>query len=354
MTNKELPLNPDFRAYFEYSLQPTAYEIDFREVLNDQLPTSIIDVHVHAAEADHFDVSQAQSILDKSASTFPETTIEQSRQLDALLHPGIEVRKLRFAHAFKGIAHRAVNTYLLENSPEQDRVALFGVSENEEEIEYTREELRSEQYSGLKMYYCSTSEEKSELYDYFPKEVLEVAEEVDVPVILHLPKTISRSMDEIRALTHDFPNLRVMLAHIGVTWTYPANFPKTMAEVASYKNVTVDTSGVTDPSIIETALEHLGPERVLYGSDEPLNLLREFTYTNPELGPRLLTDYPYHWVHKDEYEAYKHLLPGHLMYCEFQQVDALLVAIRGIAKARNTDSYIQSVFHDNGRREFGF
>jgi len=354
MVSKEPIPTPDFRAYFAHSMQPTEYEIGFRDVLNDQLPSSIVDVHTHAAEASHFDITQAQSILDKSASTFPETTIEQSQQIDALLHPGVLVRKLRFAHAFKGISHRAVNEYLLENSPEEDRVALFGISENDEEIEYTREELRSGQYSGLKMYYCSSSEEKTKLYEYFPKEVLEVAEEVDVPIILHPPKTVSRSMDEIRALAHDFPDLRVMLAHVGVTWTYPTNFSATMSEVAGYKNISVDTSGVTNPSIIATALEHLGPKRVLYGSDEPLNLLREFTYTNPVLGPRLLTDYPYHWVHKDEYEAHKHLLPEHLMYCELQQVDALLVAIRGVASARHADSYVQSVFHDNGQREFGF
>ncbi|OJU88201.1 hypothetical protein BGO17_04500 [Candidatus Saccharibacteria bacterium 49-20] len=354
MANQEALPTPDFRAYFAHSMKPTEYEIKFRDALNDQLPSNIVDVHVHASEADHFDITQAQSILDKSASTFPETTIEQSQQIDTLLHPHMNVRKLRFAHAFRGINHRAVNSYLLENSPEQDRVALFGISENDEEIEYTREELRSGQYSGLKMYYCSSSEEKTALYEYFPKPVLEVAEAVNVPIILHLPKTVSRSMDEIRAIVEDFPNLRIMLAHIGVTWTYPANFPATMAEVANYPNVFVDTSGVTNPSIVATALEQLGPERVLYGSDEPLNLLREFTYTNPELGPRLLTDYPYHWVHQDEYEANKHLLPENLMYCELQQVDALLVAIRSVASARHADAYIQSIFHDNGQREFGF
>ncbi len=354
MTSRELPQSSDFRAYFAHSLQPNEYEVEFRDALNDQLPSTIIDVHTHAAEVDHFDISKAQSILDKSASTFPETTIEQSQQIDALLHPAMNVRKLRFAHAFKGISHQAVNTYLLENTPEQDRVALFGVSETDDEIEYTREELRSGRYSGLKMYYCSSSNEKTDLYEYFPKSVLEVAEEADVPIILHLPKTVSRSMDELRALVRDYPDLRVMLAHVGVTWTHPQDFEATMAEVASYENLSVDTSGVTNPSIIATALEQLGPRRVLYGSDEPLNLLREFTYTNPDLGPRLLTDYPYHWVHQDEYEAYKHLLPENLMYCELQQVDALLIAIRGIASARRADSYIQSIFHDNGQREFNF
>ena len=354
MVSKAEAPSPDFRAYFAHSMQPSDFEINFRDRLNNQLPSKIIDVHVHASEAEHFDITQAQSILDKSASTFPETTIEQSHQIDTLLHPDIDVRKLRFAHAFRGIDHRAVNTYLLENSPSKDRVALFGISENDEEVEYTREELRTERYSGLKMYYCSSSEERTALYDYFPKEVLEVAEDIDVPIILHLPKTISRSMDEIEMLAHDFPNLRVMLAHIGVTWAYPANFPETMAKVANHPRISVDTSGVTNPAVIATALDQLGPERVLYGSDEPLNLLREFTYTNPALGPRLLTDYPYHWVHQDEYEAYKHLLPENLVYCELQQVDALLVAIRSIASARRTDAYIQSIFHDNGQREFGF
>ena len=354
MSNIEKIPSFDFDAYFEHSLKPTEYEVQFTNTLNDQLPSRIIDVHVHASEAQHFDITKAQGILDKSASTFPETTIEQSQQIDALLHPGMDVRKLRFAHAFRGIDHASVNEYLLDNSPPKDRVALFGISDNNDEVEYTREELRSGNYSGLKMYYCSSEVQRKALYDYFPKDVLEVAEEVDVPIILHLPNTISRSLDEVSALASDFPKLRIMLAHAGVTWSYPKHFEQTMAETASHPNIFMDTSGVTNPAIIQTALEQFGPERILYGSDEPLNLLREFTYVNPDLGPRLLTDYPYHWVDPKEYETYKHLLPEHLMYCELQQVDALLVAIRGVASTRKSDAFIQSIFHDNGQREFNF
>jgi predicted TIM-barrel fold metal-dependent hydrolase len=335
-------------------MMPMDYEIEYRDLLNRELPSSIIDAHVHASEASHFDIQKAQNILNKSASTFPETTIEQSQRIDALLHPGMNVQKLRFAHAFAGIDHKAVNEYLIEQSPERDKVALFGVSENDEEIEYTRENLLMGKYSALKMYYCSSGEEKLDLYDYFPKAVLDIAQKVDLPIILHLPKTVSGSMNELKMLVDDYPRLRIMLAHIGVTWTHPSNFNVTMAEIASFKNVFVDTSGVTNSSVIQTAIEHLGYERVLYGSDEPLNLLREFTYVNPSLGPRLLTDYPYHWVDQEEYEANKHLLPENLMYCELQQVDALLVAIRGLASVRFSDMYIQSIFHDNAKREFNF
>ncbi|MDB5159989.1 MAG: hypothetical protein JWO99_252 [Candidatus Saccharibacteria bacterium] len=352
-TVEQLP-SPDFAAYFAHSMKPMDYEVAFIDELNKELPSSIIDAHVHASEEDHFDITKAQTILDKSASTFPETTIEQSQQIDALLHPGMSVRKLRFAHAFRGIDHKAVNDYLIEQSPVQDRVALFGVSENDEEIEYTREELLSGKYSALKMYYCSTAEEKKNLYEYFPPQVLEIAEKVAVPIILHLPKTVSKSMDEIRMLVQDYPNLRIMLAHAGVTWTLPTDFDTTMAEIAGYKNITVDTSGVTNSAIIRATLAHLGPQRVLYGSDEPLNLLREFTYVNPVKGPRLLTDYPYHWVDPQEYDAYKHLLPENLMYCELQQEDALLVAIRGLVSARKVDAHVQAIFHDNAQREFNF
>jgi len=348
-------INPDFQAYFTHSMRIKHNEIEFRDQLDDELPTDIIDAHVHASRGEDFDVTKAQGIMDKSASTYPETTIEQSHQIDTILHPNQNVRKLRFAHAFAGINHAAVNAYLLEQSPPKDRVALFGISENDEEVEYTREELRSGKYFGLKMYYCSGTTEKKNLYEYFPREVLEVAQKVDVPIILHLPKTVSRSLDELDALTADFPHLRLMLAHVGVTWTYPSDFESTMAKVASHTNIFVDTSGVTDASIIQTALEQLGPGRVLYGSDEPLNLLREHTYVNPNLGPRLVTDYPYHWVNPSEYREYGHLLPENVMYCELQQVGALTTAIRGLAlSARQKNAVTQAVFHDNALREFNF
>lgn len=39
------------------------------------------------------------------------------------------------------------------------------------------------------------------------------------------------------------------------------------SEVASYENISVDTSGVTDSRVIEKAIRHLGIKRILFGTD---------------------------------------------------------------------------------------
>lgn len=346
----------DFRAYFEHGMQPHEHEVAQRDEFNKHLPDTIIDVHVHAAEGDSFDPSRMSDFAyHHMVSTYPETTIEQSAAIDKLMMPEQFVRKLRFAHAFSGVNHKAANEYLVEKSPAKDKVALFGLSDSSQDIEYTIEELRSGKYNGLKMYYMSSPQPKRDLYDYFPPVVLKEAEKQGIPIILHFPNTLRRSQHELEALVMDFPHLQVMLAHVGVTWVVPPDFDNILERVASHQNVFVDTSGVTEAGVLQKAIEHLGPGRILYGSDEPYNILREFTYENPQLGPRILSDYPYHWVDHEEYNCHKAHIPENVTYSQLQQVDALLVAVRGVAKsASQEDSIKQQIFHDNAVDKFGF
>jgi predicted TIM-barrel fold metal-dependent hydrolase len=346
----------DYRKYFEHGMSPTEYETTYRDVLNGRLPSDIVDCHVHAAEAQDFDVGKMSDFAwHHMVSTYPETTLEQSEAINQLVLPDRSIKKLRFAHAFAGINHKRVNDYLISESPSKDRVALFGLSDSEEDIEYTVEELRTGNYTGLKMYYMSSPEPKFNLYDYFPKTVLAEAEAQGVPIILHFPRTLSRSIGELEDLVANFPKLQVMLAHVGVTWFVHDGIDKMLEKVSDHKNVFVDTSGVTEKDVVLKALQHLGPNRVLYGSDEPYNILREFSYENPDLGPRILCDHPYHWVDLKEFAEYGHLAPPDMTYSQLQQVDALVTAIGEVANTPSQeDEIIQLIFHDNAQEKFGF
>lgn len=345
----------DHHAYFEHGMSPTDDEIRLRDSLNTQLPGKIIDCHVHASTEDSFDVNNMSDFTwGHMVSTYPVTTIEQSNRISDLMMPDIDIRKLRFAHAFRGIAHAAVNEYLVENSPEPDRVALFGISDTPEEVDYTISELDTAHYNGLKMYYSSGKEPVYNLYEYFPKDVLARAEQTDCPIILHLPNTIENSLVELERLSEAYPNLRVALAHVGVTWIDNENLDGVFARLSLYKNFAVDTSGVVDVNVIEKAIRHLGADRVMFGTDEPLNLLREQSYENPKLGPRIISDYPYHWVDKEEYDEFKDIVPTP-QYSQLQQVDSLLAAIRKVARnPKHEQDIAQKIFHDNAYSFFGF
>lgn len=99
--------------------------------------------------------------------------------------------------------------------------------------------------------------------------VFETAAELGFPVLVHATSTDvvgnrehqSDSVD-VRAALLDHPEARVVVAHltaIGIRGVW---------NVEDLPNVHVDTSGMQpDAGIIEYAVEHLGPERVLFGSD---------------------------------------------------------------------------------------
>jgi hypothetical protein len=94
--------------------------------------------------------------------------------------------------AFRGIDYRAANLYLLKQSDVQNRIALYGPPDDPE---YTIRILGHPRVSALKMYYLYLEPPATEIYQYFPKVVLEEAQRRDVPIILHPPRKITECFD---------------------------------------------------------------------------------------------------------------------------------------------------------------
>jgi len=346
----------EYEKYFYNALALNSAEKQAQERLLPKIPEDVIDVHVHMADEKSVNMDQIPAAaLNHMMTTFPVNTNEQSAAIDETLMTGKSVNKLRFANAFKGVLHKSVNTYLINTKNDNAKTALFGVSESSEDIDYTISELESGNYAGLKMYYMATDPPKKNLYEYFPRDVLSAAERLGVPIILHLPKTIYGSMDELGNLQANFPNLKVMLAHIGVVHTVRNGLDQILKNVSQMENVFVDTSGIHEAEVVARALKYLGKNKLLYGSDEPLNLIRAIVYENPDLGPRLLTDYPYHWVDKDEQAKYRSLGDGKFMHSHWQQLSAIdhAVELQGYTETEKKN-VLTAIFETNAKRLFGF
>lgn len=108
-------------------------------------------------------------------------------------------------------------------------------------------------------------------------EVLSLAGDWKIPVNLHVtdpesrpyPGRIETPAEDFVRLVQAFPQTTFVLAHWG------GMLPQRDARFAELKNVYYDTAAsplMYEPAVWPRALAALGPERVLFGSDYPLNL----------------------------------------------------------------------------------
>lgn len=338
----------DREAYLAYARALTENELGFIREFQEWLPGTIIDCHAHCNLPQH-----VRSIDDRAynhmLSTFPSFSLEESREWHALLHSGKKIRSLRFPKTFRGIDHRAANLYLLGQSDAHDRIALYGLPDDSE---YTIGMLGHPRVSALKMYYSYLEPPATEIYQYFPKVVLEEAQSRDVPIILHPPRRIAACLDQILTLTKDFPRLRVCLAHLSLTKSVVPGLEEAFAAIARLPHIHFDTALVPSAEVVEMALRIVGTERIMYGSDEPLNLIRSTPYVHPEKGERLATEYQYHWVDKADYQTYKQLAIG-VTHAHWQALRAVKTAVSSLPE-KEQDTAKQKLFHDNAQQFYGF
>lgn len=132
-------------------------------------------------------------------------------------------------------------------------------------IEEMRRCVSEHGMSGIKLWIACRC---SDLH-VFP--IVEEAIRLGVPVLQHSwfrqgdrPFPGESTPDDVAELARRYPDLKLIMAHMGFMWKCGVDV------VADCPNVMVDTSG-TDPErgMVEYAVERLGADRVLYGSDAP-------------------------------------------------------------------------------------
>ncbi len=352
-----MKITPELHAsYVNHALTMNEQEEEIRAKILPEIPDTIIDSHTHVFVPGSLDVTEIPiHIQDHMMSTFPGFTLEQSLASDQLLFQGKQISKARFAHIFPNINKKIVNSFVGGTLPKQgDIPVLFGISDSKEDIDYTIASIESGIFKAIKMYYLATEPPKYGFLEYFPEAVLESAEKNEHPVIVHLPHSLYRSSDEVMDVAQRHPDLKIILAHVGVANIDKPELDDRLAAFAKAPNIFVDTALVDESNVVLKALQHLGPKRVLYGSDEPLNLMRTITYYNPELqAGRVLTDYPYHWANNEEQIKYRHLAKQPFVHNHWRQMQALIGAIANISDnpgERQANSDL--IFGDNARSLF--
>lgn len=100
---------------------------------------------------------------------------------------------------------------------------------------------------------------------------MKAAEKLEVPVYIHSSRESSLSSPLVVARLADFfPRVVIIMGHMG------GCSKETFLATEKHSNIFLETSGVADPRLIQYAVDRLGAERVLFGSDYPyLNLKKE-------------------------------------------------------------------------------
>lgn len=305
------------------------------------LPSAIIDSHTHVARSMDIETLSA-ALMCHIVSTFPVYTFQMAEIVKSALWPGKVVRSARMAHANCGYRHSAINEYLLCDLPRGDLMIGFGRSTEQREVSRL---ILKKQVVALKMYFHSVDPPLNTVQQIFPNPILAAAEKIRIPIVLHLPTPLPDGLSEVVEIAVRHPELTIILAHLGghggqVLYPQVRMAYKALRDV---QNVFMDTALVWDSDLIRAAVDTLGSERILFGTDEPLSLIRGTSYVHPQLGPRLYaTDY--HWASDDDapMEVRKRIP----ILLHIQMIEAIIEAVSHDLQT------LKQIFHDNAERLF--
>jgi uncharacterized protein len=214
-------------------------------------------------------------------------------------------------------------------------------------------ELDQPQVVGVKPYYAMigpdpTSRDKyleASIFDFLPHSQLEVLDDRRAWVTLHVPKADRlchpANIAEIREIRRRYPNIRLVIAHLGRCYTLP-HAQKALPQLADDDGLFFDLSAVMNYGVILYALVVIGPGRLLYGTDNPVFYMRG---TQRWAGTRYVnhTNYPFHF-NRDrdppEIEA------RYTLYI-YMALDAIK---RACARTDVRPEHIEAMFHGNAQR----
>lgn len=305
------------------------------------LPSVIIDAHSHIARSVDIE-TLSTTLMSHIVSTFPVYTFQMAETVKRVLWTRKIVRSARMAHANSGYRHNVINEYLLRDLPKGDLMICFGLPNEPREI---MQFILQKQVVALKMYFQSVDPPLSTVQEVFPDMILAAAEQQRIPIILHLPTPLPHGLSEVMEIAFRHPGLMIVLAHLGGHGGqgFTPQVRKAYAAIRDLKNVFMDTAFVWDSNLIHTAVDALGPERILFGTNEPLSLIRAIGYNHPQLGPRLYAP-DYHWATDDDVPTTVRNQTPVLLH--IQMIDAIVEAVS------HDQGTLKQIFHDNAERLF--
>ena len=323
----------------------------YEEELRPWLPARILDCHVHVGLAEHC----APISAERYAAMWPleigcHQTWEQLKSTYLALFPEQEVSALAFGMCLREVDFDRENAYVL--------AGIRDASNNAKGLYLTRpewhpsviEKAMADGFIGIKPYPDLAPQDTSEvsIYDFLPRTHLSVVNELGGVLVLHVGRA-GRLADpdnvrEVLEINDSYPNVKLIVAHIGRCYSLPSA-ERCLSQFADRPGIYFDTAANLNPDVFELTLETAGADRLLFGSDLPVTLMRGVREYQGEAYINY-TDGPYSWntnrKSPEEEQNYTYYI--------YEEIRALIDAVRrrGLGKGD-----VEKILCGNSERLFG-
>lgn len=186
---------------------------------------------------------------------------------------------------------------------------------------------------------------ETSLFDFLPRHQLEVLDAHRAWVTLHLSKAARQrteaTLGEIREIRQRYPRIVLVVAHLAGGSTL-AEAEAWLPPLADDGGLYVDTAAVLNPKVHTLALKVFGPQRVLFGSENPRMYMRGRPQW-PGGVCRNHTSYPFFFNTQREPPDVE---ARYTLYL-YEALRALKQACEALALDRYA---VEAVFHNNAQR----
>ena len=326
-------------------------EIDrkvYEEEINPWLPPVIFDCHVHVWLPKHVGpISRERYGENWAIEVCHRQSWEDLRDTYRALFPKQGVRVLAFGLPFRETDIERSNEYVFAGASDPDSRArpLFVTRPDWDAGRIGDAMARG--FIGIKPYpdLARQGMAGSGIYDFLPPSHLSILNDLGGALLLHLPRP-GRLADpdnirEVLEISENYPSIKMIIAHIGRSFCLPTarrGLPHFVGREAIY----FDTSANLNPDVYQYALETIGPNRLLFGSDLPITLMRG---VREHIGERYInyTDGPYSWnVNRKSPEE-----EARYTYFLYEELRALL---KGIERAGMGSEAVEKIMYLNAAK----
>jgi len=261
---------------YNENLSPTYRALITNEIL-EFIPERIYDIHAHLYSSQHFEEDAFPFLRNFSSLSLTSYREAMSRTM------GIKkIDGLYFGLPHKSGDRKAINDWFyneVDNSDSRKNKALKLVSPEDSPGELSND-LKSNRFCGIKVYHIYADRPdtmNASITEYAPEWMWEILNETSGVLMLHIVRhqgiADQDNQKELRRLSRAYPKVKIILAHIARSFNF-RNAKRGLAEMSDLDNVVVDTSAICEAEAFATAIEVLGPQRILWGSDFPVSELR--------------------------------------------------------------------------------
>ena len=319
--------------------------------INSLLPSKIIDFHAHTGLRENFrEVSKKRRMEYIGVGIAYYLPIEKLLLIYQKVFKGKIVESVVCPFPFRECKATEANKYVSKVVKENKNVEGFFLADSILTEEKMGNLLLEDGFKGLKPYpdrVVGKAWNDINVYDYVTPDMLKIADRYKLPIFMHVPKDMRlaspETIKEIREISTKFPDVTIVLAHIGRLHCPPL-IERGISSVADLQNVYLETSLVTNPDVFKFALEKFGPERVIFGTDLPASLVRcKIICVDGKRIWAVREKYP--WVKDEERKLYEKEIEN-LISLVYENILAFKKAIEELNLSKND---VDKIFYKNAR-----